>query len=980
MSSFVKFTVLQGAHDQGPLCYLLEIDEAKLLLDCGWTETLDMAQLSALEKVARQVDAVLLTHADLDHIGAFPYASQHLGLSCSVFATTPVHDMGSACMHDFVQSKLDQEEFVLFSHEDVDNAFKKTTVLRYSQPSSLTAQVTLLVVPYGRSKDTEEIVYAVDYNHRKERHLNGTVLLNTDALIRPTLLITDSLNILTPDPTPRKQRDAALIESIATVLSEQGNVLIPSDSTTRVLELLYMLDQHWAYHRFSFHLCLRILHSMAELDALSGPKVVLASFPSLMTGFAHELFLQWCASPKHMVILPDRAQPGTLGRQLFDDWLDSAKDADMNVRHHINLNRDIPITLKRRIPLVGDELAEFLAKKQADTELARQLLQRQRVLEEDDDDSDMSEVEEDTKMQAMQFDIYVKDVNRSTGFFKQAQAFRMYPVHEYRPRVDDYGEIIDADQYAKLESLQVPDEIGAISSTIQESAAAVVVPVKQDVPSKYIQEDTVLTLRCRMQYIDFEGRSDGKSVKNIISQVAPRKLLLVHGDHASTKALTEYCKSSETLTREVLDPVAGVCVNVSSATNLFQVVLTDSLVNSLNMKQCSNTIRFIVLQMDDYNLTFVTGVIKIHESLTGGSRAMLEVVPVDQQLSQGSDGSRRSQAFAILFFEPSVSFPAATYSLLCATTPPFFPFPNMSGGDVMDMALDEIITQKRKATRGQGRRRGGGGAGSGGNTRTSAGASRNNTTADTADSSRSVASYADKLVVSNLAFNVTESDVRELFSRIEYGSSGKSDLEQEGVSLCLLDAVDFSAATQSLAVRRSFLEIKSTQLYNHTSMPCEHFLPSLQTKHTPTSILLHSGPLRSAQLNYNSEGKSKGAATVVFSKHGDAARACTEYNNRTLDERPMKIELIVNPDAPALRLGPSNGGGLGRNTGAGGVSKSRTPARSSAPGKRDGAAAGGGRGRRGPKKPVTAADLDAEMDLYIATPAPDATQLANALA
>ncbi|KAH6564734.1 hypothetical protein BASA82_000876 [Batrachochytrium salamandrivorans] len=674
MSSFVKFTVLQGAHDQGPLCYLLEIDEAKLLLDCGWTETLDMAQLSALEKVARQVDAVLLTHADLDHIGAFPYASQHLGLSCSVFATTPVHDMGSACMHDFVQSKLDQEEFVLFSHEDVDNAFKKTTVLRYSQPSSLTGKcqgITITAFSAGHTiggtiwkikKDTEEIVYAVDYNHRKERHLNGTVLLNTDALIRPTLLITDSLNILTPDPTPRKQRDAALIESIATVLSEQGNVLIPSDSTTRVLELLYMLDQHWAYHRFSFHLvflthqsqntinlakstlewmgdgiaqaftarelpfefkCLRILHSMAELDALSGPKVVLASFPSLMTGFAHELFLQWCASPKHMVILPDRAQPGTLGRQLFDDWLDSAKDADMNVRHHINLNRDIPITLKRRIPLVGDELAEFLAKKQADTELARQLLQRQRVLEEDDDDSDMSEVEEDTKMQAMQFDIYVKDVNRSTGFFKQAQAFRMYPVHEYRPRVDDYGEIIDADQYAKLESLQVPDEIGAISSTIQESAAAVVVPVKQDVPSKYIQEDTVLTLRCRMQYIDFEGRSDGKSVKNIISQVAPRKLLLVHGDHASTKALTEYCKSSETLTREVLDPVAGVCVNVSSATNLFQVVLTDSLVNSLNMKQ-----------MDDYNLTFVTGVIKIHESLTGGSRAMLEVVPVDQQLSR----------------------------------------------------------------------------------------------------------------------------------------------------------------------------------------------------------------------------------------------------------------------------------------------------------------------------------------------------------
>ena len=37
------------------------------------------------------------------------------------------------------------------------------------------------------AKDTEELVYAVDFNHAKERHLNGTTL---DTLTRPTLLIT----------------------------------------------------------------------------------------------------------------------------------------------------------------------------------------------------------------------------------------------------------------------------------------------------------------------------------------------------------------------------------------------------------------------------------------------------------------------------------------------------------------------------------------------------------------------------------------------------------------------------------------------------------------------------------------------------------------------------------------------------------------------------------------------------------------------
>ncbi|EGF79032.1 hypothetical protein BATDEDRAFT_12823 [Batrachochytrium dendrobatidis JAM81] len=645
MSSFVKFTAILGAHDQGPLCYLLEIDEAKLLLDCGWSESTDPSQLAALEKVARQIDALLLSHADLDHLGAFPYAAKHLGLTCPVFATTPVHDMGQACMHDLIQAKLNQEEFHLFTKDDIDTAFAKTTILRYSQPTVLTGKcqgITVSAFSAGHTiggtiwkikKDTEEIVYAVDYNHRKERHLNGTVLLSTDTLIRPTLLITDAFNTLMPDPAPRKQRDAALIESIATVLSEHGNVLIPSDSSTRVLELLYMLDQHWAFHRYTYHLvfltnqsqnainlakstlewmgdgiaqaftarelpfefkCLKMIHSIDELDNLMGPKVVLASFPGMMTGFSQDLLIEWGSDPRNMIILPDRAQPGTLGRMMFDDWFESAKMADMN--------------LKKQVPLVGDELDEYMSKKQAEEEHARLMHSHQLGLD-DSSDSDMSDTEEVAKPQPMQFDIYVKDVNRSTGFFKQAQAFKMYPVHEHRPRVDDYGELIDLDMYAKLELQHnlAPNE--------PEENEKVVAPVKKVVPSKYVVEDILLSLKCRMQYIDFEGRSDGKSVKNIIAQVAPRKLLFVHGDKASTMAFAEYCRTNESLTNEVYDPVQGECVNVSSATNLFRVVLTDTL-------------------MDEYSLSYITGVIKLQDSVTGGTRAMLEVVPVETQLTR----------------------------------------------------------------------------------------------------------------------------------------------------------------------------------------------------------------------------------------------------------------------------------------------------------------------------------------------------------
>ena len=38
MSSIIQFQVISGVYSDAPLCYLLQIDEYKFLLDCGWNE------------------------------------------------------------------------------------------------------------------------------------------------------------------------------------------------------------------------------------------------------------------------------------------------------------------------------------------------------------------------------------------------------------------------------------------------------------------------------------------------------------------------------------------------------------------------------------------------------------------------------------------------------------------------------------------------------------------------------------------------------------------------------------------------------------------------------------------------------------------------------------------------------------------------------------------------------------------------------
>lgn len=42
MSSLIKFTPLSGSKNEHALAYLLEIDNAKILLDCGWNTSFNV--------------------------------------------------------------------------------------------------------------------------------------------------------------------------------------------------------------------------------------------------------------------------------------------------------------------------------------------------------------------------------------------------------------------------------------------------------------------------------------------------------------------------------------------------------------------------------------------------------------------------------------------------------------------------------------------------------------------------------------------------------------------------------------------------------------------------------------------------------------------------------------------------------------------------------------------------------------------------
>ncbi|KAF9405666.1 cleavage and polyadenylation specificity factor subunit 2, partial [Podila epigama] len=699
-SNYIRFTALSGSKSEAALCYLLEIDEAKIMLDCGWNDAFNVDDLRQLKRVAKDVDACLLSHATLHHIGALAYAKSYLELRAQTYATFPVMDMGRLSMYDIWQSKRATEDFKTFNLEDIDQAFESITCLRYHQPTVLAGHckgITITAYAAGHtvggtiwkiSKDTESILYAVDYNHRKDKHLDPTVLFSKDGTTpsdfkAPSLMITDAFNAGETHPS-RADRDKGLLATLST----GGSVLLPTDSSTRVLELAYMLDSYWMTNRVPFPLILltnfsyrtahfatsmmewmgetvrsqltdtrenpfqfkylRLCQRLSDLDRYPGPKVVLASNLSMETGFAREVFLklEWSQNPRNTLILTERALPGELARFLYDEWKEGVGQlTSKDVGSEVQLDLVVNLRVDRKVPLEGQELAEFIAveeaRKEREAAEAALLERNRRTMLEEENDSDDDEsmdgdlIEIDSLLtKSGSHDVYMKDATKSGGFFKQTQSYRMFPFQERKKKIDDYGESIVVDHFlsassgatgatgagqdangdVKMGDANGDDALegeggGTRGEGNEDGKDALVDPdmihPEDSIPSKYVSSEEDVAIRCKVRYVDMEGRSDESAMQTILQAISPKKLILVHGMEEKTEALGAAYLELEDMTKEIYMPSVGEILNVSEVTNMYKIHLTDALLSSLTFSK-----------LGEYDLAYLVGQVQIPAGTT----------------------------------------------------------------------------------------------------------------------------------------------------------------------------------------------------------------------------------------------------------------------------------------------------------------------------------------------------------------------------
>lgn len=658
-TAFIKFTPISGCRqDQAPACYLLEIDQARILLDCGSTATLDVRHLHALKKIVgkQRLDAVVLSHASLRYCGGLPYVYGVLGVQCPVLATTPVHHLGLVSLYDAYQSfqLTNGAAPADTSLDHIDRAFEHVTLLRYAQSFYLAhSSITVSALPAGHTvggaiwrfrKGDETVVYAPSLNHKRETILDGAPF---ELLARPTLLITGAEQALQV-AVARKTRDDALFEAIGAAVKANGNVLIPVDTASRSLELIQLLEGHWAASRTRPSLALlthqskrtvdyaqgllewmgqammkgfeterrnpfelrhvRLCHSLAEVAALPEPRVVLASGDTLDTGFSRALFASIASQSKSTLLFLGTPAPGTLAHRLLHDAAKAPK---------------VALKIFEHVPLDGEELrahhrAEEEERERVAAEAAFEELKRRRQEEDGleaafsgDEGEDpagsaenVAEIDKINSAKALR-EIYWTDYRHDWyvdaaeleelaealeyPLASQAQALatgglgrhQVYPFQFAKRRATDYGVPVDPREFA-AEAPARPEAPEAKAAREPRAEEA------KRVPTKLIDYTKEITARCQRRHMDFSGLTDGRSLKTIIGQIEPKRLIFIGAADDPSDYLTshfQFIRSTPADTEDGFEcraPRLHETVRISVASNTIPAFMTQGIIEQLN--------------------------------------------------------------------------------------------------------------------------------------------------------------------------------------------------------------------------------------------------------------------------------------------------------------------------------------------------------------------------------------------------------------
>ncbi len=144
----IKLTSFGAAEEVTGSCHLLEIDDYKLLVDCGLFQGSHDNYLKNWENFsfdAKKINAVILTHAHLDHCGRLPLLAQH-GYKGKTYTTPATSELANIILIDnqniLAEKAREQNLPLLYSPADVKKMIDSWETVNYYQEKKLSSDIS----------------------------------------------------------------------------------------------------------------------------------------------------------------------------------------------------------------------------------------------------------------------------------------------------------------------------------------------------------------------------------------------------------------------------------------------------------------------------------------------------------------------------------------------------------------------------------------------------------------------------------------------------------------------------------------------------------------------------------------------------------------------------------------------------------------------------------------------------------------------
>ncbi|MDA0525791.1 beta-CASP ribonuclease aCPSF1 [Methanococcoides alaskense] len=250
---WVRVTSLGGCKEVGRSCFLLSTPESKIMIDCGVNVGSDdnMTPYLYLPEVQplNQIDAVVITHAHLDHQGLVPLLYKY-GYEGPIYCTSPTRDIMTLLQLDFIDVAAKEGKKPPYESTNVRDALKHTIALDYEEVTDIAPDVKLTFHNAGHiigsaishfhiGDGLHNVVVTGDYKYGPTRLFDPAV----NKFPRVETVITESTYGASSAVQPSlKEAEKNLQQIIKSTLDNKGIVLIPAFAVGRSQEVMIVLE------------------------------------------------------------------------------------------------------------------------------------------------------------------------------------------------------------------------------------------------------------------------------------------------------------------------------------------------------------------------------------------------------------------------------------------------------------------------------------------------------------------------------------------------------------------------------------------------------------------------------------------------------------------------------------------------------------------------------------------------------------------